>query len=843
MVGGAHAQTVVWSENFDDGNGNSRWYADAGVWQMGSPTIGPATNSAGYRTHSGSNCATTGLTANYPAGANSRLIRIQTFTVPDASLFPRLRFWQWYQFAYNDYGVVEIKVGTNAWQAISPRYGGYSGDWSYASVDMSSYAGQTVQLAFHLIYQSGYSGTGVGWDVDDIAFETGTPIFNNPEGWEGGIGDWYAESGTWQVGIPTSGPGAAHTGTNCAATILNGNYPSGANSRLISPSILVPAASQFPRLRFWHWYQFAYNDIGVVEIKVGTNAWQAISPQYGGYSGDWTYASVDLSSYAGKTVQLAFHLIYQSGYSGTSAGWYLDDIALLTGAPVFNNPEGWEGGIGSWYAESGTWQVGKPTSGPGAAHTGTNCAATILNGNYPSGVNSRLISPAFILPPASTSPFLRFWHWFQFAYDDYGVVEIRIGTNAWQTLAACDGSYPTYGGSSGAWTEPCYDLSSYGGQTVQLAFHMIYQSGYSGTSSGWYMDDLQIFPYVIPITNPPPTIFIPNTNINELAQWQYTPTVTGSGYTYGLSNAPAGMTVNASSGTISWTPVQTNATHTYSTITYAVYQSSSVVAWTNFNVTVNDLNMLPGFILTPGAQTVYATTLLSVTDAATNGDIWATGIAYALVSPPTGATNNPTTGVITWTPSISQTGTYTLTVTATDNDPYAVNSQQLSASNSFTVVVKGLTPPSFTLSPTNLVVGAGRGFTFTALATGYPAPTYQWQFSSNGVTYANLPAGTGNSFGFASSGLTNIGYYRVVAANAQGSVTNTVRLTFLNLNLYAGLNILGPINAIYTIKSSPTAYGTNWNTLTNVALPSQPYIYIDYNSPTNSHQFYQALPQ
>jgi hypothetical protein len=30
--------------------------------------------------------------------------------------------------------------------------------------------------------------------------------------------------------------------------------------------------------------------------------------------------------------------------------------------------------------------------------------------------------------------------------------------------------------------------------------------------------------------------------------------------------------------------------------------------------------------------------------------------------------------------------------------------------------------------------------------------------------------------------------------------------------------------------------------LTNVALPSQPYIYIDYSSPTNRQGFYRAVP-
>src|ERR1035438_6540776 len=117
----ATAQTIIWQENFDDGNGNNRWYADAGEWQVGSPTIGPATNSCGNRTHSCPYCATTGLTANYTTTMNSRWIRIQTFTVPAVNQWPRLGFWQWRNFAaydYYDYGVVEVRIGTTgAWQA------------------------------------------------------------------------------------------------------------------------------------------------------------------------------------------------------------------------------------------------------------------------------------------------------------------------------------------------------------------------------------------------------------------------------------------------------------------------------------------------------------------------------------------------------------------------------------------------------------------------------------------------------------------------------------------------------------------------------------------------------
>ncbi|MDI6803004.1 MAG: hypothetical protein QME58_04045, partial [Bacteroidota bacterium] len=66
---------------------------------------------------------------------------------------------------------------------------------------------------------------------------------------------WNVSAGTWEVGIPTSGPGSAYSPQRCAATILAGNYPSNANTRLERiQSFTVPPASQNPRLRFWHWF-------------------------------------------------------------------------------------------------------------------------------------------------------------------------------------------------------------------------------------------------------------------------------------------------------------------------------------------------------------------------------------------------------------------------------------------------------------------------------------------------------------------------------------------------------------------------------------------------------------
>jgi len=114
---------------------------------------------------------------------------------------------------------------------------------------------------------------------------------------------------------------------------LLSSYPS-SNSRLVSPLFTVPPTNQFPRfavlalVQSWR-IDGRQPDFGQVEVKAGTNAWKIVSPQYSEGSGGWTYASVDLSTFAGQAVQLAFHMVAASSSSG--AGWYVDDIKIENG--------------------------------------------------------------------------------------------------------------------------------------------------------------------------------------------------------------------------------------------------------------------------------------------------------------------------------------------------------------------------------------------------------------------------------------------------------------------------------------------------------------------------------
>ncbi|MCK5408513.1 MAG: hypothetical protein KAJ37_13685, partial [Candidatus Krumholzibacteria bacterium] len=76
-----------------------------------------------------------------------------------------------------------------------------------------------------------------------------------------------------------------------------------------------------------------------MQIKVGDGEWTTISITYYYSCAGWTRGFVDLNDYADSTVQIAFYFI--SRPSGTAAGWYVDDVEVVTGPRVFSNPEDW----------------------------------------------------------------------------------------------------------------------------------------------------------------------------------------------------------------------------------------------------------------------------------------------------------------------------------------------------------------------------------------------------------------------------------------------------------------------------------------------------------------------
>jgi RHS repeat-associated protein len=212
-------------------------------------------------------------------------------------------------------------------------------------VDLSAYAGQTVQVAFHMVYANTGGYTDPGWYVDEVTLRTGPDIFNNPETFEFGWGDWSTDYGLWQIGMPTYGPpvntntgSRAHSPVSVAATILNGNYSASSVGRLTSPSFNVPSVNpgSVLALRFWQYYQYGTGDAGLVQIAPVSSPtnWTTLTiAATNGTSTNWTQAIVDLTAYQGQQVRLGFYHTANSDAS-VGAGWYLDDVSLSSFVPT-----------------------------------------------------------------------------------------------------------------------------------------------------------------------------------------------------------------------------------------------------------------------------------------------------------------------------------------------------------------------------------------------------------------------------------------------------------------------------------------------------------------------------
>lgn len=186
----------------------------------------------------------------------------------------------------------------------------------------------------------------------------------------------------------------------------------------------------------------------------------------------------------------------------------------------------------------------------------------------------------------------------------------------------------------------------------------------------------------------------------------------GQAISYSLVNAPAGASINSTSGAFSWTPTTTG---TYSIIVRATDNGSPVLYdEETTTITVNPApvaNQAP-VLATIGNKTVNVGQTVSFTASATDPDAGQT-ITFSLINQPSGATINSTSGAFSWTPAA--TGTYNVTVRATDN-----GSPVLYDDETITITVN---PVPVTNNPPvlaaigNKSVTTGQTLSFTASAT------------------------------------------------------------------------------------------------------------------------------
>lgn len=201
----------------------------------------------------------------------------------------------------------------------------------------------------------------------------------------------------------------------------------------------------------------------------------------------------------------------------------------LTGAQTFDF-EGATGG-NNWVmagTHGSLWQRGTPSVvGPAAAHGGSQCFGTVINGDY--AVNSAqayLISPAMSLA-GFTAPQLRFWHWMDAEgttpWWDGGVLQVSTNGVNWTTVSQTDAGWAqnapdkasivgcssnpgwggtganasTYVGGANDWREVVLNLFSMTSVTLTTSSNVSFRYWFGSDTTvsnfpGWYIDDVSL---------------------------------------------------------------------------------------------------------------------------------------------------------------------------------------------------------------------------------------------------------------------------------------------------------------------------------------------------------------
>src|SRR5213078_1450703 len=266
--------------------------------------------------------------------------------------------------------------------------------------------------------------------------------------------------------------------------------------------------------------------------------------------------------------------------------------------------------------------------------------------------------------------------------------------------------------------------------------------------------------------NVAPVLSVPaNQTIDELSALAVTASATDADVpantlTFSLVGPPAGMTINGSSGAINWTPSEAQGPST-NTITVVVTDNGvpALSATNSFTVTVREVNVAP-VLSVPADQTIDEQTSLSVSASATDADLPANTLTFALVSAPLGMSINPASGVISWTPSEAQgPSTNVVSVSVTDNGVPA-----LSVTNSFTVTVTEVNLAPVLSVPADQTIDEQTTLSVSASATDADLP-------ANTLTFALVSAPTGMTINPGSGAIS------WTPSEAQGPSTNVVSVS------------------------------------------------------------------
>ncbi|MBT0895734.1 putative Ig domain-containing protein, partial [Geobacter hydrogenophilus] len=236
--------------------------------------------------------------------------------------------------------------------------------------------------------------------------------------------------------------------------------------------------------------------------------------------------------------------------------------------------------------------------------------------------------------------------------------------------------------------------------------------------------------------HPPGITSFPVKNGTEGQAYSYQVTAVvdaGTKLNYSLDVAPAGMTINPTSGLITWTPTSAQTGNNTVTVRVSVDGVPSLYSTQTYTLFISYVNVAPSIISSPVTSAYVGVSYPYAVVASDPNSSQGDKLTFGLPTAPSGMVINSATGVISWTPTAAQVGSQNVVVQVTDNG-------YLFAQQSFTVTVSATTKQTPVITWNNpAAITYGTALNATQLnATANVAGTFAYTPSSGTV----LNAGT-----------------------------------------------------------------------------------------------------
>lgn len=249
--------------------------------------------------------------------------------------------------------------------------------------------------------------------------------------------------------------------------------------------------------------------------------------------------------------------------------------------------------------------------------------------------------------------------------------------------------------------------------------------------------------------------------------------ISGTTFSWTRDNTVNVSGINGSGSGNTITGVLNNTTSTNQTVTFTLSSSANGCASDNATIEVIILPR-PLLTATPSTQTICNNTAISTINLSSANSLpgttftWTRNNTANLTGIASSGSGNAISGTLVNNTSVTQTTTFTITVTAGNG-----------CSNTTTAsvtVYAPLTAPVIGSSQTACIFSTPAALSITTQPNGGSGVyTYQWQSSTDNVNFTNIAGATNNTYqpAFLNNGSDDV-FYRLIINNTCGSVTSNV---------------------------------------------------------------------